>query len=168
MAIKSGLTDADADDVVQETMLAVAKKMPGFEYDPAVGSFKNWLALIAKRRIADHIRKKHYHVGDACLAREERVSSSVIAKHPASESFPMEKQWREEWSRSVFDVAIAKVKERVPTLEYQMFYLHVVKEIPVPEVSKRLGVKGPQVYFAKYKIGGMMRREIKRLEKRLY
>jgi RNA polymerase sigma factor (sigma-70 family) len=168
MALKSGLSDADADDVVQETMLAVAKKMPGFNYNPSAGSFKSWLALIAKRRIADHIRRKHYHAGEACLPREERVRSSVIAKHPASESFPLEKQWREEWSRSVFDVASAKVKERLKTIEYQMFHLHVVKQLPVPEVSRRLGVKAPQVFYAKYKVGAMMRREVKRLERQLY
>jgi DNA-directed RNA polymerase specialized sigma24 family protein len=39
-AIKAGLTEAEAEDVVQETMLVVARKMPGFVHDPAVGSFK--------------------------------------------------------------------------------------------------------------------------------
>jgi RNA polymerase sigma-70 factor (ECF subfamily) len=168
MALKSGLSEADADDVVQETMLAVAKKMPGFNYEPAMGSFKSWLALIAKRRIADHLRKKRYHVGSESRAREERAATSVIANRPASESFPLEKQWREEWSRSVFEAACAKIKEQLKTIEYQMFYLHVVKQLPVPEVSKRLGVKRPRVFYAKYKVGGMLKREIKRLERQLY
>src|SRR6266581_2625572 len=57
VAIKSGLTDAEAQDVVQETVLSVAKKMQAFKYDPAVGSFKSWLLLITRRRITDHLRK---------------------------------------------------------------------------------------------------------------
>src|SRR6516225_6696526 len=57
VARKSGLTDADAQDVVQETIIAVARKMPEFRYDPAKGSFKNWLLLITRRRIHDHLRK---------------------------------------------------------------------------------------------------------------
>src|SRR2546426_1573632 len=57
VAIKSGLNDAEAQDVVQETVLSVAKKMHQFKYDPAAGSFKNWLLLITRRRIADHLRK---------------------------------------------------------------------------------------------------------------
>ena len=49
----TGLTDAEAQDVVQETMLSVAKQMPRFKYDPALGSFKGWLLQITRRRIAD-------------------------------------------------------------------------------------------------------------------
>jgi RNA polymerase sigma factor (sigma-70 family) len=167
IALKNGLTEAEADDVVQETMIAVAKKMPKFDYDPKAGSFKSWLALIAKRRIADQWRKKHYHVGEVCIAREERASTRQVARLASSDSSPLEKQWREEWSRSVLDVASANVKEKAGATEYQMFYLHVVKQLPVAEVSKRLGVKNAQVYFAKYKLGGMMKREIKRLERQL-
>ena len=43
LALKSGLTEAEAQDAVQETLVAVARKMPGFNYDPAIGSFKSWL-----------------------------------------------------------------------------------------------------------------------------
>ena len=43
VARQAGLNDAEADDVVQETFLAVAKKIREFKYDPAIGSFKSWL-----------------------------------------------------------------------------------------------------------------------------
>ena len=49
MAAKAGLTDAESQDVVQETVVVVAKKIPGFKYDPALGSFKSWLLLITVR-----------------------------------------------------------------------------------------------------------------------
>ena len=49
VAHKSGLADADAQDVVQETVIAVARRMPEFRYDPAKGSFKQWLLLITRR-----------------------------------------------------------------------------------------------------------------------
>ena len=34
VAIKGGLTATEAQDVVQETMIAVARHMPTFKYDP--------------------------------------------------------------------------------------------------------------------------------------
>src|SRR5437016_1793823 len=43
-AMQSGLTDAEAQEVVQETVITVAKKMSSFKADPAFGSFKGWLA----------------------------------------------------------------------------------------------------------------------------
>src|SRR5438270_6344868 len=57
LARKSGLSDGDAQDVVQETVIAVARKMPDFRYDPAKGSFKQWLRLITRRRIQDQFRR---------------------------------------------------------------------------------------------------------------
>src|SRR6185369_2920245 len=42
-AVRTGLTDSEAQDVVQETLIEVATHMPGFHYDPAIGSFKGWL-----------------------------------------------------------------------------------------------------------------------------
>src|SRR6185295_19341664 len=57
-ALKSGLTDAEAQDVVQETVLSVAKKMPDFTYDPAVGSFKRWLLQLTGWRIYRQLQKR--------------------------------------------------------------------------------------------------------------
>src|SRR5258707_14472824 len=43
VGIKSGLSQHEAQDVVQETVISVMKAMPSFSYDPANGSFKQWL-----------------------------------------------------------------------------------------------------------------------------
>src|SRR5438034_9005105 len=58
VALKAGLGDAEAQEVVQETVISVGKQMPGFRYDPARGRFKGWLLQITRRRIADHVRKQ--------------------------------------------------------------------------------------------------------------
>ena len=53
VAVKAGLSNAEAHDAVQETIISVAKTMPEFKADPAAGSFKNWLLVITRRRIVD-------------------------------------------------------------------------------------------------------------------
>ena len=58
VARKGGLTEAEAQDVVQETMVSVAKQMPKFQYDPAIGSFKAWLLNMTRWRIVDQFRKR--------------------------------------------------------------------------------------------------------------
>src|SRR5688572_2993280 len=54
--IRAGLSDAEARDVVQETIVDVARKLPDFRYDPEVGSFKGYLLRLTKWRIADQLR----------------------------------------------------------------------------------------------------------------
>ena len=51
LAVKSGLSNTEAEDVVQEVLLAVAKEMPDFKYDPARGSFKGWLDVHHPRQL---------------------------------------------------------------------------------------------------------------------
>ena len=58
VAIKAGLNDAEAQEVVQETIIAAAKQMEGFKYDPKIGSFKGWLLHQTRFRIADKMRKR--------------------------------------------------------------------------------------------------------------
>ena len=69
-ARKAGLTDAEAQEVVQETVITVAKKIDKLKYDPAIGSFKGWLLQITRWRIVDQFRKRE--PGDA-----KRTTASV-------------------------------------------------------------------------------------------
>ena len=47
-ARSSGLEDADAQEVVQETVIAVTKNIGNLEYDRSKGSFKGWLMKTTK------------------------------------------------------------------------------------------------------------------------
>src|SRR5213592_3719047 len=58
VATKAGLTDAEAQDVVQETIITVAKNVKDFKADPAFGSFKPWLLQTTRWRIADRFRSR--------------------------------------------------------------------------------------------------------------
>src|SRR6266478_9048648 len=58
VAVKAGLPDAEAQEVVQETVIAVARKIGEFKADPARGSFSAWLMQLTRWRIADQWRKR--------------------------------------------------------------------------------------------------------------
>src|SRR5215467_8462493 len=57
VAVKSGLTETEAEDVVQETVISVVKHIHKFERDRALGTFKGWLKNIIRWRIADQLEK---------------------------------------------------------------------------------------------------------------
>src|SRR5438876_6781131 len=57
-ARKAELSDQEAQEVVQETIIAVAKKMECFKYEPKVALFKTWLFQIVSRRIAHQYRRR--------------------------------------------------------------------------------------------------------------
>ena len=58
VAIKAGLSDAEAQEVVQETVIAVSRKIGEFKADAEHGSFSAWLMQLTRWRIADQFRKR--------------------------------------------------------------------------------------------------------------
>ena len=56
-ALRAGCSPEDAEDIVQETVAAVARRMPEFHYDRSKGSFRTWLRRIVEARVNDHLRK---------------------------------------------------------------------------------------------------------------
>lgn len=167
VARKAGLSDAEAQDVVQETIISVARKIPEFTYDPSAGSFKGWLMRLTRWRITDHYRKKHYESKGEWKPRELATDMSFLEQHPAVGDLDLEALWNAEWEKHVMEVALAKVRQQANPLQFQIFQLHVVNGVAATEVAQRLGVKLPQVYFAKYKLTSLVRREVKRLEEKM-
>src|SRR6185295_15351572 len=78
VAVKSGFNDAEAQDLVQDTVISVAKKMRHFHYDPSVGSFKAWLLLITRSRITDRLRKKRLPFADDRPAAETTTGTGLL------------------------------------------------------------------------------------------
>jgi RNA polymerase sigma-70 factor (ECF subfamily) len=121
---------------------------------------------VTRRRISDQFRKKRYQAGDQRLPREEPLDTTLAESIPAAESFNLEHLWNSEWQKHLVEAAVEKVKASANPKQFQMFHLHVTRRIPARDVAQRLGVKLPEVYFAKYKISALLRKQIKLMENR--
>ena len=86
VAIQAGLNDTEAQEVVQETVIAVAKQMEVFKYDPRIGSFKGWLLHTTRWRISDQLRKRR---GEAPAFGRARSPSARTGIRSTSWSFTM-------------------------------------------------------------------------------
>ena len=52
-----GLQDADAADVTQDVLQAVANHAERFDYDPSRGSFRGWLFRITLNKLRDQVAR---------------------------------------------------------------------------------------------------------------
>jgi RNA polymerase sigma-70 factor (ECF subfamily) len=164
VALRAGLDELEAQDVVQDTVVSVAKQMPNFKYNPAVGSFKTWLLLITRRRINDHLRKQYRRVKVDDLAAGETSQTARIARIPDPTSLDLDAIWDEEWKRQLFDAAVQRVKNQVDAKQFQIFDCYVLKEWPVKDVASTFSVTPNQIYVLKHRISGLIAAEIKKLE----
>jgi len=165
VARKAGLTDADAQDVVQETVLTVAKNIGQFKIDRKRGSFRAWLLQITRWRIADQFRKRLPHADGTTTGGTARTPTTERIPDPAS--IDIADAWERDWEQNLFDAAVERVKKQVAPAAFQIFHLHVLKEVPAQEVAGKLEVKLAHVYFTKYKVGALIKREVRRLRSSL-
>jgi RNA polymerase sigma-70 factor (ECF subfamily) len=164
VARRSGLTDAEAQEVVQETIITVAKNIDKLKYDPAIGSFKGWLLQITRWRIADQFRKRE--PGDARGPRstDDRLTAT-IERVPDSRIVDLDALWEASWKENLFEAAVARVKKKVEPKQFQIFDCYVRKEWPAQKVAERLGVNVGQVYLARHRVGALLKKEVKALER---
>jgi RNA polymerase sigma-70 factor (ECF subfamily) len=163
-ARKSGLTDTEAQEVVQETVIIVAKSIDKLKYDPAIGSFKGWLLQITRWRIADQFRKRE--PGNAKPPRsEDDRATATIERVPDSRVVDLDAVWEAEWKENLLEAAITRVKKKMEPRQFQIFDCYVRKEWPAQKVAERLGVNVGQVYLARHRVGALLKKEIKMLEK---
>ena len=164
VAMKSGLSDAEAQEVVQETLIHVSKQMPQFKYDPAVGSFRGWLLKTTGWKIVDQFRKRRLVAPAARIEPDGSKRTATIDRVPAGSGCELDRLWDEEWSKNVFCAAIERVKRQVNARQYQLFDLYVIKEWPVEKIARTLGVRPGRVYLAKHRISELIKKEVRSLE----
>ncbi|HEX5176917.1 MAG TPA: sigma-70 family RNA polymerase sigma factor [Chthoniobacteraceae bacterium] len=157
VARRAGLNDAEAQDVVQETVITVAKNIS--KYEREAGSFKNWLLHITRWRIADQFRKRapgnHVRRESADESHRETATIERIA-----DGIDVGGVWHEEWQRHLLDAALQRLKRRVDPQHYQIFDCAVLKEWPAAKVARELGVNVARVYLVKHRLAAMLKREI--------
>src|SRR5437870_7939116 len=113
VAVTAGLTDSEAQDVVQETIIAVARKIPEFKADPAYGSFSAWLMRLTRWRVADEFRRRGKvgvqasacPSGQGTLKRELQPDDTGLTDtvdriaDPGGVAF--ETMWSQEWEKNL-------------------------------------------------------------------
>jgi RNA polymerase sigma factor (sigma-70 family) len=165
IALKSGLTEAEAADVVQETVICVANDIDKFKRDRKLGSFKGWLRNLTRWRIADQLRKRAPNLFGESFASNPDTSLMELAQIPDSVDAGLENVWEAEWQSNLMEAALERVKRRVKEEHYQMFDLNVIRQWPAKKVAETLEVSVAQVYIAKHRILALLKKEVRMLEK---
>jgi RNA polymerase sigma factor (sigma-70 family) len=169
VALKSGLRTEEAHDVVQETILTVAKQQKEQRYDPKAGSFKSWLLQQTRWRIGDSFRKRKKDTATTSPGWEsDDRTTGTLDRFADPEGNHLEQLWDLEWKKSLTDRALASVKLRVSPKQYQIFDCYVVKGWDVSQVRKELGVSLAQVYLAKHRVGALVKKELLALSDKLH
>jgi RNA polymerase sigma-70 factor (ECF subfamily) len=145
-ARKHGLQDADAADLSQEVLRAVAGAIGRLEYDPSRGAFRNWLFTVVRRKLSNW----------QAAQRNRARGSGDSAMHELLEQCPAppgdEAAWDAEWERRVFAWACAQVRRDVSPATWEAFWRTAGDGQAVKQVAADLGMTAGAVYLARNRV----------------
>jgi RNA polymerase sigma-70 factor (ECF subfamily) len=150
------LQDADAQDVAQEILLKLARKLRDFDYNPK-SSFRGWLKTVAHHAWRDFVdgRSLARPIADDQiweLLQSVEAREDLIRK--LEEAFDFE----------LLEAATVQVRLRVAPHTWEAFRLVAIEGLPAAEVAAQVHMQVAMVYVAKSKVQKMLQEEIQKLE----
>jgi RNA polymerase sigma-70 factor (ECF subfamily) len=163
LARRRGLQHADAEELVQEAMLAVARAVHAWVPDPRRGRFRHWLQCIARNLAVNFLtRRKHRPWGTGDTDVQRLLESAQGGAEP--EAAGLSAMFETEYRRGLFRAAAARVQDRVEPRTWQAFWLTAVNDVPVGDVARQLGMSVGSVYIARSRVMARLRDQVQELE----
>jgi RNA polymerase sigma factor (sigma-70 family) len=151
-----GLQDADAEDVTQEVLLKLARKLREFTYNPE-GSFRGWLKTVAHHAWRDFVDGRS-------LARPATSEPVWELLYSVEAREDLIHKLEDAFDHELLETAKVGVRLRVAPHTWEAFQLTAIEGLPVDEVAAKVQMQVAMVYVAKSKVKKMLQEEIQKLE----
>jgi len=144
----------DLDDLVQEVLAVVVRRMPEFERQPRVGAFRCWLRTITVNCLRDFWRGRKI----LPLATGASNFQQMLDQLADSES-GLSKAWDEEHDRHVTERLLAMIKPDFSQKTWQAFKLVALEGRAPQQVADELEMSANAVFIAKSRVLSRLRQE---------
>jgi RNA polymerase sigma-70 factor (ECF subfamily) len=148
-ACRAGVPRQDADDLVQEVLLAVAAEMTCFVYDRRKGSFRGWLRMIFANRLRHRLRS-----GPGPVQADEAALTAL--EDPNGE---LSQVWDADHDRHVVAALLESVRGYFQERTWQAFAATVLDGVSPADAAADLGMSVEAVYQARSRVLARLRRE---------
>jgi RNA polymerase sigma factor (sigma-70 family) len=156
LACRKGLQHADADDLAQQVLVAVASAVHRWEPDETRGRFRTWLQRIAQNLIINALTRRGPDRASGDEGVHDLLSQRAAPEGPDSELL------RAEYRRELFNWAARQIRAEFQPATWQAFWQTAIEGRAVHEVAHLLGKKPGAIYAARGRV--MRRLKVKILE----
>jgi len=166
-ALAWGLSEHDAQEVVQETMIGVVRAIPSYVHGQNGARFKTWLGSIVRHKIQDFLRGQGQsaEVNFSGLQSETESGSAVVERlaGAAAGENHWEADWNRRWNENAVWAAMDSLRLEVEPQHYEIFRRSAVCGHSAKQISQDLKVSPATIYTVVFRL----RAKIKKLRARL-
>lgn len=153
-----GFQVADAENVVQEVLLAVAQSISQWLERDDRGSFRRWLLSLARNHAVNMLTQRATRsLGEDGLAGELALNELPVADRISS-------LIDLEYERAVFQWAAQRVQQTVAEHTWQAFWLTHVKGCSIEEAAQKLMTRPGTIYFGRSRVMARIQKLVKQYE----
>jgi RNA polymerase sigma-70 factor (ECF subfamily) len=153
------LQDVDAEDVTQNVLLGLARKLRTFVYDPQ-RSFRGWLRTVTQHALSDFLADRVRPDTSSGDSQVLELLKGVEARND------LVARLEEQFDQELLEEASARVRLRVEPHNWEAFRLTAWEGLPAEAAAKQLGIRLTAVFKAKSRVLQLLREEVARLEQR--
>jgi RNA polymerase sigma factor (sigma-70 family) len=153
MAKHGGLSQADAEDATQQTLLAFMTAMRQGKYDREKGRLSAFLFGIAQRTIRNTRRRTARHT-----AHDPEKWQGLTDEHSTRLT------WETQWQKIILIQGLDRIRQTFDPQVFKAFDLYCLQERPVQEVADTLCITPNAVYIAKSRVLSRLRSLQQRLQ----
>jgi RNA polymerase sigma factor (sigma-70 family) len=152
------LQEADAQDVAQDVLLKLQRRMGTFTYD-ASGSFRAWLKTLTHHAWRDLVTERRRAGVGTGGTRMAALLDDLEAGDDLAEDL------QEEFHRELLDRAMARVETRLASRTWNAFRLTAIEGYSGAAAAAVLQMRTSQVYLARSKVKKRIQEEVRSLER---
>jgi len=145
------LAGADPADLVHDVFIKLKEKLPGFSYDPDVGSFRNWLRRVCRNHWRDHQRRLANHLVQA----EDAQLAALAIDDDGLEQF-----WNQDYYALLMHQMFSILEEQFDSISRTIFTELVLNGRLVDELARKLGLTVQAIYSRKFRVLRRLREEL--------
>lgn len=133
-----GLQAADVEDVSQQVLLKLSRRMRTFEYDSSQ-SFRAWLKTVTRNALLDF-------EADRASSPATDAAGTLLTIEARTD---LESQLEQEFDRELLEEALRRVKARVAPHTWDAFRLTALDQLDAVDVARQLNMSVGAVYQAR-------------------
>ena len=159
LAARKGFQHADAQDLLQEVLVAIARGIDRLEIGEDKGRFRGWLSRISRNLIVNALEKRQRTVvgsGDSDIC--ERLAQEPALDDQAQTAYILE------FRRELFHWAARGIRAEFQPATWNLFWRTSVEGEPIAETARELGLSLGAAYAARCRVLARLRKKIEELE----